>query len=87
MTTTSSHSVDEVLRRIAPYPLTLPFMSMEGHSRYVEIKRTDSLCFDRDTRFNAYISLPTFHEKFHKLGLMDYNRVDFTFSQFFGPFR
>lgn len=41
MTTPDSPSVDEVLSGIGSHSVTLPFMSLEGHIRYVEFIRTD----------------------------------------------
>lgn len=56
-TTIGSPCVDEVLLGIAPHPLTLPFMSIEGQIRYIEFMRIDLPYFDGDPRFDAYMYL------------------------------
>lgn len=57
MNTTGSPSVDELLSRVAPHFVTLPFMSMERQSRFVEFIRIYPFCFDGDMRLYAYIFL------------------------------
>lgn len=48
MTPTISPSINEILPRVVPYLVTLPIMSMERKSRYVEFMSIDPSRFDKD---------------------------------------
>lgn len=63
------------------------FMSMKGPTRYVEFIRIGLSLFDGDPRFDAYMVLLGFRERLHKLGLVHFNRVDFSSFQFYKPTR
>lgn len=41
MTPINPPSIDKILVKIAPRPVTLPFISIEGKNRYTEFMRID----------------------------------------------
>lgn len=52
VTTMGFLNADKVLLRITPYIVTLPFVSMEGKSRYVGFIRMDASHFNSNPKYD-----------------------------------
>lgn len=62
-------------------------MSMERWIRYIYFMKIGAPQFAEDPRFNVYVFLFGYHDRMHRLGLVDSNEVDFIAFQFFGSDR